>query len=254
MPHRRLVAAAAFVCLAGLPHTVRAQTRAPAQSPDEVTEKAGVFYLGRQDVTVTAKIPSPGVTTVDSETMQLLDAKTVNEALTIAPGVTLYRTGSRNEGAVYIRGFDLRQIPLFIDGIPVYVPYDGYVDLDRFVTADLSEVRVTKGMTSVLVGPNALGGAINLVTKRPSRPFEGLFNASFASGNERAFEANVGAMSQSWYVHGTGSWLQSDNYPLSGDFVPVATENGGARDNSARRDGKASLISAFDPTDKPGAK
>jgi iron complex outermembrane receptor protein len=42
------------------------------------------------------------------------------------------------------------------------VPYDGYVDLDRFVTGDLAEVRVTEGMTSVLIGPDALGGMIDL--------------------------------------------------------------------------------------------
>jgi iron complex outermembrane receptor protein len=223
--------------------------QARAGSVDD-PQGAGVFYLGRQDVTVSARAGSPGVTTVDASEMRTLDAKTVNEALAAAPGVTLYRTGPRNEGAVYIRGFDLRQIPLFIDGIPVYVPYDGYVDLDRFVTDDLSEVRVTKGMTSVLIGPNALGGAINLVTKRPTQLFEGLFNVTYGSGNERAFDANVGTMHPVWYFHGTGSWLESDNFPLAGSFVPTGTENGGARDNSARRDGKASAKFAWTPSGK----
>jgi iron complex outermembrane receptor protein len=126
--------------------------------------QSGVFYLGRVDVAVTARAErdSPSVTTIDADQLRALDAKTVTQALEAAPGVTLHRMGARNEGMVYVRGFDLRQVPLFIDGVPVYVPYDGYVDLDRFVTDDLSEVRVTKGLTSVLIGPNALGGAINL--------------------------------------------------------------------------------------------
>ena len=131
--------------------------------------------------------------------------------------------GARNEGMVYVRGFDLRQVPLFIDGVPVYVPYDGYVDLDRFVTDDLSEVRVTKGMTSVLIGPNALGGAINLVTKRPTRPFSGLFNVGYASGKRaRPRRKRSASCGPSWYVHGTGSWIGADNFPLSGDFTPNA--------------------------------
>ena len=147
-----------------------------------------------------------------------------------------------------MRGVDLRQVPLFVDGIPVYVPFDGYVDLDRFVTDDLSEVRITKGMTSVLIGPNALGGAINLVTKRPTKPFNSLFNATFGSGAERAFDTTIGVMRPGWYAQGTGSWLQANDFPMSGDFVPNALEDGGARNNSSRRDAKTSLKFGWTPS------
>ena len=51
---------------------------------------------------------------------------------------------------IYIRGFDLRSVPVLIDGIPVYVPYDGYVDLSRFLYFDLAEVQIAKGYTSAV--------------------------------------------------------------------------------------------------------
>ena len=108
-------------------------SQARAGSADD-PQGAGVFYLGRVDVAVSAQAASPGLTEVDASDLRWLDAKTVTEAAEVAPGVSLHRVGPRNEGMLYIRGFDLRQVPLFIDGIPVYVPYDGYVDLDRFVT------------------------------------------------------------------------------------------------------------------------
>lgn len=210
---------------------------------------AGVFYLGRVDVAVTARVEgeNPAVTSLSADQLRALDAKTVTQSLAAAPGVTLQRMGARNEGMVYVRGFDLRQVPLFIDGVPVYVPYDGYVDLDRFVTDDLSEVRVTKGMTSVLLGPNALGGAINLVTKRPSRPFTALFNVGYASGNTRMLDGNAGVMRPRWYIHGTGSWIGADDFPLSDDFTPTAGEDGGARDRSSRADGKGSVKVPWTP-------
>ena len=221
--------------------------QARAGSGDD-PQGAGVFYLGRVDVAVSAQATSVGVTSIDAGELRTFDAKTVGQAAEMSPGVSLHRVGPRNEGMVYIRGFDLRQIPLFIDGIPVYVPYDGYVDLDRFVTDDLSEVRITKGMTSVLIGPNALGGAINLVTKRPTKPFDGLFNVTFGSGKEAAFDTTIGVMRSGWYAQGTGSWFQADNFPLSGDFVANALEDGGARNNSSHKDGKASLKFALTPS------
>jgi iron complex outermembrane receptor protein len=223
-----------------------AQARTIATS---ASGEAGVFYLGRVDVAVTAlaERESPSVTSIDAEQLRALGAKTVTEALESAPGVTQYRMGPRNEGMVYIRGFDLRQVPLFIDGVPVYVPYDGYVDLDRFVTDDLSEVRVTKGMTSVLIGPNALGGAINLVTKRPTTPFSGLFNVGGGSGGESLVDGNIGVRRPRWYVQATGSWSGANNFPLSGAFVPNAGDDGGARNNSSHSDGKGNIKFALTP-------
>ena len=80
----------------------------------------------------------------------------VSRALNLLPGVTLTTSGPRNESMVSIRGFDLRQVPVYMDGIPVYVQYDGYVHLARFTTFDLSAVDVSKGFSSVLYGPNSL--------------------------------------------------------------------------------------------------
>ena len=48
---------------------------------------------------------------------------TVGDAVNLLPGVTL-SNNSRNELLVFLRGFDARQVPLFVDGVPVYVPYD----------------------------------------------------------------------------------------------------------------------------------
>jgi iron complex outermembrane receptor protein len=102
-------------------------------------------------------------------------------------------------------------------------------------------------MTSVLIGPNALGGAINLVTKRPTRPLSGLFGAGYGSGTEGLLDANLGIMQPEWYVFGTGSWVSASEFPLSGDFTPNRLEDGGARDNSSRRDAKGSVKVGWTP-------
>ena len=57
--------------------------------------------------------------------LQANDRPSLAGALALAPGVTFTRSGSRNETGVCVRGFDMRQVPLFVDGIPIYTPYDG---------------------------------------------------------------------------------------------------------------------------------
>ena len=57
----------------------------------------------------------------------------LSQALELVPGVTTMNVGQRRERLIYVRGFNSRQVPLFIDGVPVYVPYDGNVDLEVVV-------------------------------------------------------------------------------------------------------------------------
>jgi len=171
---------------------------------------------------------------------------TVGDAVALLPGVTL-SNNSRNEQLVYLRGYDARQVPLFIDGVPVYVPYDGYVDFGRFGTGDIAAIQVAKGFSSIAYGPNALGGAINLVSRKPVKAFEGDARLGFGSGQDRQASVNVGTRQGLWYAQAGVSHREADGFRLSSDFVPTATENGGLRDNSDRRDNKLSLKLGLTP-------
>ncbi|QVK22247.1 Plug domain-containing protein [Shewanella dokdonensis] len=94
---------------------------------------------------------------IDQQTLEQLGKTNVAQALSVIPGVSLQKSGSRNELQVKVRGFDSRQVPVFYDGIPIYVPYDGNLDLGRFLTSNLDSVEVSKGYTSLLQGPNQMG-------------------------------------------------------------------------------------------------
>ena len=94
--------------------------------------------------------------------------------MNIVPGVvsTFDSNGRRNESDIFVRGFGRWQVPLMVDGVRIYLPADNRLDFARFLTADIAEVQIQKGYASVLDGPGAMGGAINLVTRTPAKPFE----------------------------------------------------------------------------------
>lgn len=114
------------------------------------------------------------------DTITKLDKRNVADALSVVPGVSLQKSGGRNELQVRVRGFDNRQVPVFYDGVPIYVPYDGNLDLGRFLTSNLASLEVSKGYTSLLQGPNQMGGSINLTTTKPKKDLEG--NISYRQG------------------------------------------------------------------------
>lgn len=212
----------------------------------------GVFELGsvvsRSD---RPGQPPAGETALNREQLDQFNRETVGEAASLVPGVNLSRN-SRNEDTVFVRGFDPRQVPVFLDGIPLYVPYDGYVDFGRFTTFDLAEIRVAKGTASMLYGPNILGGAVNLVSRRPTRALEGDVRLGAGSGGEQKAAVNLGSRQDLWYLQAGLSWLDADNYPLPGGFIDyktVPSDTGDKRANAYRTDRRASVKLGLTPND-----
>lgn len=214
-------------------------------------EPVSVFTLGEIEVSAKADedTANPTVERLYADELRAFDRNTVGEAANLLPGVTLSVTGARNEQTLSIRGFDIKHVPLFLDGIPIYVPYDGYPDLGRFTTFDLSEVVVSKGFTSVLYGPNTMGGAINMVSRRPVKVFEGEVGAGYSSGNTYNAYTNIGTNQGSWYLQAGVSYLNSDYFVLSNDFSPTTAEDGDHRNNSYRRDKKLNVKIGFTPNE-----
>ena len=186
---------------------------------------------------------------VNADLIEQRARQDVADAVALLPDVAVGRSGGRNEKAIYVRGFDMRQVPLFIDGIPVYVPYDGTVDPGRFGVFDVAEVSVSRGFGPVIYGPNTMGGAINVVTLRPTQPVEFYTRAGIFSGNGVEGGFRAGMLKSDGYFQGGLSYRMRDYYRVSGDYTPAAAEDGGRRENSASRDLQLSLKAAWTPAD-----
>lgn len=246
---------------------VKQENQAPARSNN-------VFKLGEISVSVVDQPTVVGsrnvVTAEDIATFD--DSDTLDSAIALLPGVDISKVGRKNETSASIRGFEMRQITVMIDGVPTTLPYDAYPDLARVLTGDLSEIQVSKGLSSVLNGPNAMGGVINMVTKRPTKRFEGSLSFTAKMGDTGAYNGfrsnlNMGTNQGKWYVQAGASfddisrWSVSDKYtpvPNSGTMFtqagqamtfPLINENGGFRNNSNSRDGKFNIKLGLTPND-----
>lgn len=193
--------------------------------------------------------------TLTQQDLQLFDRNDVGSAAKLLSGVNLQKSGARNESLLFVRGFNSRQVPVYIDGIPIYVPYDGNIDLGRLTTFDLSSISVSKGFTSVLYGPNTLGGSINLVSRKPVEPLEmdmgvGInFDDSADLASRNAY-INAGGNNTTWYWQGSASIVDRHFYSLPDDFSATQNEDGGRRENSENRDDKVSFKLGYTPNER----
>ena len=148
-----------------------------------------------------------------------------------------------------IRGFDTRQVGMYLDRIPIYVPYDGYADISRFIASDIYTIDVAKGYSSPLLGPNGLGGAISVVTRQPDKKLEG--DGSFGRGSAGMMETgfHLGSRWQKFFLRAGMDWVQSDYLPLSEDFQQNALQPTYERVNSDQRDIRYNGRFGYTPND-----
>ncbi|WP_459829609.1 TonB-dependent receptor plug domain-containing protein [Campylobacter concisus] len=218
-----------------------------------------VFTLGKVEVVGELgglQKSDANVAVINEEQMQKDNIKRLSQVAYTTPGVYVDKKGPRAEQNFYVRGFDARRTPLFIDSIPVYVPYDGNADFGRFTTFDLSRIDISKGSSSVLYGPNTMGGAINLITKKPSKELEGSVGYGFETGkNAKTYGNNVdfsiGTKQELFYAQAGGSYMEDAGQQMSRKFDQKVTgnEDGGRRDNSVQRDKKFNIKFGFTPNE-----
>jgi iron complex outermembrane receptor protein len=221
-------------------------------------ERDTVFVLGRLQATAHDSAgESLGGSEIGAEEIRKFDLGSVDEAIDRVPGANMSNTGgSRNERLIYVRGFDRFQTTLSIDGVRVFLPADNRIDFGRFLTADLAEVQVSKGYVSVLDGPGGIGGAINLVTRKPSRPFEAELVATATGDRDAEFNSStvsglIGGRWDKFYIQASGATTDRDSWTLSKDFAVVnaALEDGGERGNSASKDWRYNIKAGWTPND-----
>lgn len=208
----------------------------------------GVFTLGQLDLI--------GGSTITNEAMWTYNKQSLDQALDILPGVTRHNAGgSRNESDIFVRGFDRQRVPLSIDGVRIYLPADNRLDFNRFLTPDLSEIQVQKGYVSVLNGPGGMGGAINLVSRKPTKAVELEGRSGVVTGgdlddlNSWNSYAYAGTRQDMFYGQISGNIVDQDHFTLSDDFSVGrrANEDGGERELSGFEDWRINAKVGFTP-------
>lgn len=232
---------------------------AHAQEAGEATAaKDSAFTLGQIIVTAPrSEDITIGTETLSSEAIYTFNRNTLDEAVNLMPGVSSANSGgSRNERLIFVRGFDRFQVPVSLDGIRVYLPADNRLDYGRFLTPDIAEIQVAKGYASVLDGPGAMGGAINLVTRKPTKALEAEARATIDLDRDVDYAgynvfALLGTRQEKFYAQASYTRNFRDHWDLAGGYSPVAgsAEDGGERDFSRSRDWRVNAKIGFTPND-----
>lgn len=126
--------------------------------------------------------PISTVTLIKNTQIELYKPMDLADIIRFAPGVSV-SFGDKSVYTLKLRGVDSNRISLLVDGVPVYEPYFSTFDLKTITAEGIDAIKLAKGPTSVLYGPNTLGGIVNVITRRPSDSPELSLRASYGELN-----------------------------------------------------------------------
>lgn len=152
-------------------------------------------------------------------------AENVAEVLDERPGVEIVRSFA---GAnIYLQGLDPEYMLVLVDGQRVIGRVNGAVDLARIPVDDIERIEIVRGASSALYGSDAIGGVINIITRRAGEPLEADVSLAYGSFNATDLRTHAGMQRGRWNASLTAGWHRSDAFDID-PFEP--STNGSAFD------------------------
>ncbi len=183
-----------FVLLTLQPGTVRAQTDDTRQTPPgpvagEEVQQLPEIVVSASRVPLEAKAVGSAVTVITAEEIERKQARVVSDLLREVPGVAVHRSGPLGtQTAVRIRGGEPGHTLVIIDGVKVNDPSDSNAtyNFGHLLTSNVERIEVLRGPQSGLYGSDAIGGVINIITRKgrgPATASLGVEGGSFGTAN-----------------------------------------------------------------------
>ncbi|THF60284.1 TonB-dependent receptor [Pseudothauera rhizosphaerae] len=155
---------------------------ARGEEQEDILREIAVTGSGEEGRIALREVLSPGVVSVAYPDDVKGEHKSIPDLLDQIPGVYVRRLGgSAHYTTASIRGAAPSQVNIYIDGVPLNTASETAADLSTLPIANVERVEVYRGTTPARFSGAPIGGAINIVTKKPTT-----FSGS-VSGGRRSF-------------------------------------------------------------------
>jgi len=160
-----------------------------------------------------SSLPLP-ITIITSEAIAKSGVTRLNEILNEQTGIILIPDESGFEG-IQMQGLDAAYTMILIDGVPLVGRSSGVLDLSRVSVGNIERIEIVKGASSALYGSEAMGGVINVITKRPKKDIvEGSLSYRYATFNTNDANANILWKKKKFSANLFANFYSTDGYDL----------------------------------------
>jgi vitamin B12 transporter len=196
--------------------------------------------LKTSDVFVTAtRTPIPkdnviaDVTTISSEEIERAGSSSLPELLQRQPGIEISNLGGAGKvSTIGIRGTSSTHSIILVDGIRLSAATTGFTAIEHIPLSQIEKIEIVRGPASSLYGQDAIGGVIQIFTKKGVDGFKPYVGIGYGSYNTSNFQSGIrGGKNQTTYAINFSA-INSDGFSA---FVPNSSN--GANSINLDKDG-----------------
>jgi outer membrane receptor for ferrienterochelin and colicins len=191
-----------------------------AEENSTVSKELEEVVITAQYAPVSEKNAIHKVRVIDAKTIEAKASNNLRDLLSQELNIDLAQN-SVFGSSIELQGVSKENVKVLIDGVPVIGRLDGIIDFGQINMSNIERIEIVEGPTSVFYGTDAIGGIINIITKKNQRKtLEGNVSLYYESINAADIKGKIG------YKFGKNTiQIDGGNYYFDGLSTKEATRN-----------------------------
>ena len=173
---------------------------------------------------------SASTTVITREDIEARQSVSLAQLLSLAGGIDVASNGAPGAStSVFMRGTNSNHVLVLIDGVRANTANDGRFDFSLLRPEDIERIEIVRGARSAQYGSDAIGGVIQIFTRKTSRNFVAIRAGSFKT---QELQAGVGIIKDLDHLSLTASYADLDGF--SARKAPSNQDRDGQHSKSAQ--------------------
>lgn len=235
MSLRSPITVLAAACALAVSASAHAQDNGPATDLDEVVVTSNRTAISVNDALTPVEV-------IDSEQIRISQARSLPDLLRGRAGISMANQGGPGKlTTLFLRGTESDHVLVLVDGIRIGSPTSGLSALQDLPIEMIDRVEIVRGPRSSLYGADAIGGVIQVFTRRDRGSFAPRVRLDGGSNDTLGYGVGFGGSNdRAWFGVDFQHTRTDGINACYGLFDPVTFDGGGcfiARDSQPDRDG-----------------
>lgn len=157
-------------------------------------------------------VPTP-IQVITPKEIEQIQPRSVHDMLEVLiPGIQRTKHGAQDR--LVIQGFSADYYLFLVDGERIGSEGNGAIDLERIDPNNVERIEVVRGASSALYGSNAIGGVINIITRKATMPVEASARALYDNSGVQRYNGFVGLKGYGFTSSTGGGYGEQDRFTM----------------------------------------